>query len=59
MTKRIDPDIKALAAACRALDGSTSLRMLKANLEFLWDRYIRNPSGDSLRPWSGEPRNDR
>jgi hypothetical protein len=40
--KRIrDKDIAALKACCKALDRSTSPRMLKANLEFLVDRYLR------------------
>jgi hypothetical protein len=43
MTKRLDPDIKALGACVRALDKSSSLRMLCANTEFLWDRYIVHP----------------
>lgn len=38
MTKRLDPDIKALGACVRALDESSSLRLLRANMEFLWDR---------------------
>jgi hypothetical protein len=42
--KRIDPDIKAIAACIRALDGSSSRDMLAANMEFLYDRYIRHPS---------------
>lgn len=43
MTKRLDPDIKVLKACVRALGQSSSKRMLKANMEYLWDRYIRNP----------------
>lgn len=42
--KRVrDKDILALKGAIRALDKSTSQRMLRANLEFLWDRYIQHP----------------
>lgn len=40
MVKRLDPDIKALRGAVRALEGSSSERMLRANLEFLWGRFI-------------------
>lgn len=46
MTKKLDSDIKALRAAVRALNGSSSQKMLKANLEFLWDRYIEHPARD-------------
>lgn len=38
-----DKDILALKGAIRALDKSTSKRMLRANLDFLWDRYIVHP----------------
>lgn len=45
--KRIrDKDALALKGAIRALDKSTSRRMLRANLEFLWDRYIAHPSAN-------------
>jgi len=44
MTKRIDPDIKALRACVKGLNGSSCRRMLLANLEFLWDRYVRHPT---------------
>ena len=43
MTKKLDPDIKALRACVRALDQSSNKRMLRANIEFLYDRYVRNP----------------
>lgn len=43
MSKRIDPDISILKACVKALNRSTSPRMLKANLAFLMDRYITNP----------------
>jgi hypothetical protein len=49
MTKALDPDVKALSHAVRALDRSSSRRMLLANLEFLWDRYFGNPT-DRLLP---------
>lgn len=43
-TKRIrDKDILALGGAIRALEKSTSREMLRANLDFLWDRYIAHP----------------
>ena len=43
MTKPLDPDSKALRGATRALDGSSSLKMLRANMEYLWDYYIAHP----------------
>jgi hypothetical protein len=54
MTKRIDPDLKVLMAAGRALEKSTSRRMLEINLKFLWDRFIVHP-GKHLPPhlWEG------
>lgn len=44
MTKKIDPDIKALRAACKALEKSTSRKMLLANLEFINDRFVTHPA---------------
>lgn len=43
MTKPLDPDLKVLRGAVRALDGSSSKRMLRANLEYLWDLFIAHP----------------
>ena len=43
MTKPLDPDVKVLRAAVRAIEQSSSPRMKKANVEFLYDRYVRNP----------------
>ncbi len=37
--KRIDPDILVLKRCVKALNGSTSIKMLKANLEFLVGRF--------------------
>lgn len=51
--RRVDGDISALKACIRGLNKSTSPRMLKANLEFLLDRYLWHPSKDlpeHLRP---------
>jgi hypothetical protein len=42
--KRRDRDVLVLERCCRALDRSTSPRMLKANLAFLVDRYITHPN---------------
>lgn len=49
MTKRLDPDLKAIFGATRALRGSSSLRMLRANMEYLIDRFLRNPPRDELQ----------
>ena len=49
MSKKLDADIKALQDAARALDGSSSLKMLRANLNFLWDRYIDHPHPETLQ----------
>lgn len=48
-TKRIrDKDVLALKGAVRALDKSSSPRMLRVNLEFLWDRYIVHPVRNAI-----------
>jgi hypothetical protein len=46
---RRDRDVIALERCCKALDRSTSPRMLKANLDFLVERYITHPNA------AGEP----
>jgi hypothetical protein len=43
MTKRIDRDILVLKQCVKALEKSSSYRMLVANLSFLWNRYILHP----------------
>ena len=51
--RRVDGDLSALKACIRGLNKSTSPRMLKANLEFLLDRYLWHPSEElpeHLRP---------
>ena len=51
--RRVDDDLSALKTCIRGLNKSTSPRMLKANLEFLLDRYIWHPSSElpeHLRP---------
>lgn len=44
--KNQDQDMLALKQCVKALDRSSSKRMLRANLEFLWDRYISNPKAN-------------
>ncbi len=44
MSKPIDPDILVLKRCCRALNKSTSRKMLRASLEFLNDKYLFHPS---------------
>ena len=56
MTKRLDPDIKVLRGAKRALDESSSLKMLRANLEFLWDRYIGHPHPTTVEHFAAKAR---
>ena len=51
--KAADPDIKALDKASKALMGSSSPKMLRANLEFLWDAFVGHPS-KSVRERFGE-----
>lgn len=43
MTKKLDPDVLALKGAIKALNGSTSRKMLRANLAYLIDLYITHP----------------
>lgn len=43
-SRRVDPDISALKACAKALRKSSSTRMLKANLEFLWWHFVDNPN---------------
>lgn len=50
MSKKIDRDIRVLRACVRALDQSSNDRMLKANLEFLYDRYITHPAKKKAHP---------
>ena len=44
MSKPTDRDIRALVGAAKALNLSTSRRMLLANLHFLFDRAVRGTS---------------
>lgn len=44
-----DKDILALRGSVRALNKSSSRRMLRANLEFLIDRYLVHLSSDLPR----------
>jgi hypothetical protein len=43
MSKKVDPDVSALKASVKALNRCTSPAMIRATLEFLWDRYIVHP----------------
>ncbi len=40
MTKRKDPYLLALIRMDQAIQKCESLRMEKANLEYLWDKYV-------------------
>lgn len=43
-SRRIDPDLSVLKNAARFLKKSSSQQMLRANLEFLTDYFLKNPS---------------
>ncbi len=43
-SRRIDPDISIVKACVRALNKSSSREMLRANLVYLWDRFLAHPS---------------
>ncbi len=62
MSKRMDPDVKALKAAVRALNQCRSSNMVRATLDFLWDRYLIHPSSElpaRLHPdYVGEPQGE-
>lgn len=45
MTKRIDPDVLVLKRCVKALLKSTP-RMLRANLEYLRDRFLNRQTDD-------------
>ncbi len=42
MTKRIDPDLLALKRMNKAIQNCSCKRMVKANLVYLWDKYVIN-----------------
>ena len=46
MTKKIDPDVKSIRGAFKALMGSSNKRMLRANMIYLWDFFIDHPPKD-------------
>jgi hypothetical protein len=56
MAKPLDPDVKALTVAMRALDGSSSLQMIHVNVEYLWDRYIGHPSQTTIEHFAVKTR---
>ena len=56
MTKPLDPDVKALCGAMRALDGSSSLKMIHVNVEYLWDRYIGHISQATVEHFAAKTR---
>lgn len=49
--KTKDPDILALERAKKALLKSTSHRMAKANLAYLTDYFVSNPSVELNKHW--------
>ena len=46
MTKKLDPDLKEVRGAVKALRGSSSRRMLKVNMDYLWDRFVTHPPAE-------------
>jgi hypothetical protein len=50
MIKPLDPDLKALRACVKALQGSSCPRMLRANMDYLWDRFVAHPTKEDARP---------
>jgi hypothetical protein len=54
MSKRLDPDILVLRRCVAALDKSSSKKMVRANLEYLWDRYVAHPSKAEGRAQGGK-----
>ena len=51
---RNDRDLTALFHAARALEKSSCGRMLRANLEFLWDHFIAHPNKETLAKFYGQ-----
>jgi hypothetical protein len=49
----MDRDILVLRAVARALDKSSSPRMLRANLEFIYGSYNARPAHQPERPTGG------
>lgn len=43
-SRAMDRDILVLRACARAIEKSSSPKMQRANVEFLFDHYVRNPS---------------
>lgn len=41
--KRMDPDFKVIKGCVELLSKSTSPRMLRANMVYLWDRFVAHP----------------
>jgi hypothetical protein len=54
-TRLPSPDIHVVTQCVKALNKSTSRRMLRANLIYLWDRFIAHPSPELPQHLSNEP----
>ena len=46
MTQKLDPDLRALKMADKAMKISTP-RMRRSTLEYLWDKYVLKPLRDA------------
>jgi len=48
--KKLNQDLLVLKKCCKALESSSSRRMLRANMEFLIDKYINYQHKVVLQP---------
>jgi len=59
LVRRGRGDIRALNLCVDALDGCTSIRMVKATLDFMTDRYLTHPSPQLPEHLRRETPNDK
>lgn len=52
---RYTGDVKVLRDATRALMRSSNMRMLRATLDYLQDRFLAHPSPDVLKKFYRRP----
>lgn len=53
--RSVSADLSVIKTCVRGLDKSTSSKMLRANLEFLMDRYLWHPASDLPEHLREEP----
>ncbi len=56
MSKRMDPDVRALMRAVEWIEKSSSERVKRATAEYIYDRYIRHPIAPLGHSEGGESR---